>query len=227
MLVAAIVTLFSLTSAIPAHAANSSLSNESEAVVILDNMEKRVAASEDAQYKYIATLIKTSNTVTLEKIDKATLETVSINTYPLNTKPHSKDTEITTMAASSYENTFSNYEFTIWYTNPIKWELRRPNGILNTYYFQTYETSRNRDALLAFQSKVYEINDIEWEYIASVGLEALTGVIGAILSGGLGAFIADVIFSAKGGIAPSPDTRQRFASARKHLPPARRPPVEA
>jgi hypothetical protein len=81
VLVAAIVTLFSLTSAIPAHAANSSLSNESEAVVILDNMEKRVAASEDAQYKYIATLIKTSNTVTLEKIDKATSETVSINTY--------------------------------------------------------------------------------------------------------------------------------------------------
>lgn len=169
-------------------------SQHGEAKITTDNAKQRIAEQIDSNYKYVAVFDKTKNVITLTKTDKETGQVLDTMITDLNAKTVSTNTndQISVLAASTYQNTFSNYEYTKWYGSPNKWELRRPadKGINNVKYFQTYETTKNATYLSAYYKNVNSINSLEGKCLTYMTTEVLIGVIGAIFSGGLAAFIA-------------------------------------
>lgn len=93
-------------------------------------------------------------------------------------------------AESINENTFINYEYTIYYSKPIKWNIRRPQANpINWYYYDTTETSVNRSDLYNLKNEVDKINDVEWKILAAIPTAILStiyaiGTVQAALTSG-------------------------------------------
>src|SRR5699024_11076541 len=92
-------------------------------------------------------------------------------------------------AATTKQNTFINYEYTITHSFPEKWQLRRPqDGSLAKYYYKNVtRTTKNKSDLINFQSRVESINALEWTFIGSslttVGLSWLTFILSVPTAG--------------------------------------------
>lgn len=176
------------------------ITNDGEAVITKNNKNERIAESIEGEYKYIAVYDKNTKTVTITKKDldsNDVLEVTEINLGESSaTLSQEASSNILAASSSTYQNTFSNYEYTKWYGTTNKWELRKPNGSFNLHYFQTYQTTQNSSYLSSFQNSVIKINNLERDYIGLVGMQALIGTLGAIFTGGLSVFLASAGFGA-------------------------------
>lgn len=156
---------------------------ETTAINVSNNI--RLGITKESTYIYIVENNEEQNTVTLLKKD---YQGNVIFNEVFNTKeePFEPQVEgISTRAASKKQNTFSDYEYTVWYTDPTEWELRIPGGS-----FRTYETNHNRNYINSFYNAVEKINSLELKYISTVGLQGLTMVLVAIATGGIAALIS-------------------------------------
>jgi len=91
----------------------------------------------------------------------------------------------------SYQNTFYNYEYEA--NNLVDpWELRRPNGAFNTYYFWCYENSTTVSSLDDFADAVEVLDDVEKDFILTVGSGAIE-VLYTFVQAAPGGQIAQII----------------------------------
>lgn len=175
------------------------VSNSNNATITLDTNNQRIAECIEGKYKYISVYDKKSKIAKISKISLDSGKMIDVNSYDLNKKTSLEDNKsienYSQRARSIKQNTFSNYEYTKWYGNPNKWELRKPKegfGLNKTCPFQTYETSKNKDYINKFYDAVEDINRLEKDYISAVGTEVLTATLGAIYTGGLSALLTSI-----------------------------------
>ena len=157
-------------------------------LVLKDTEAVRITQTSDDDFTYVATYDKINNTVQLVQTDNLTGEEnvgeiAQIQTLTTDNTPQ--------VRASLEEKTFTNYEYEKTYGTPNKWELRRPgDNAFNWIYFQTYETSSNKEYLKAFKDAVDDINVQEGAIVTSLGMAGLSYLAagaagaGAIFTGG-------------------------------------------
>lgn len=157
-------------------------------VVLKDTEAVRITQTSDDSFTYLATYDKVNNTIQLVQTDNTTGkenvgEIAQIQTLATDNSPQAR--------ASLEEKTFTNYEYEKTYGTPNKWELRRPgDNAFNWIYFQTYETSSNKEYLTAFKDAVDDINVQEGAIVTSLGMAGLSYLAagaagaGAIFTGG-------------------------------------------
>lgn len=87
-----------------------------------------------------------------------------------------------TRASKIHQDTFLNFEYDIWQTNPREWNLERPNGIWDQYYFKVYENSSNSSELDNWKDDVDALNAQEFVVIGAIGVSAYEIVKAAIFS---------------------------------------------
>lgn len=101
-------------------------------------------------------------------------------------------TESASYPDGTYQNTFYNYEYEA--NNFVApWELRRPDGPFNTYYFWCYENATTVSSLEDFADAVEVLNDAEIDFILEVGasaIEVLYAFVTAAPAGQLGQIFA-------------------------------------
>ncbi|GAM16654.1 geobacillin-26 family protein [Mesobacillus selenatarsenatis] len=169
--------------------------------VIQDNKNVRIVESTENGKTTIAVLNKKKNTLTFQvKGDKSTKQEIDLNELAeLEASLDSSDDLFSIAASTLKEDTFSNYEYTITFTSPESWQLRRPNpdNVFKYYYKNVKKTSTNKDNLAAFKKAVDNLNYYEWMYLGSSGGVAIMTVVTLIvaaMSGGAG--IAALLFTA-------------------------------
>ena len=171
-------------------------SSDYNLTVIKDNAKVRIVETSDEQYIYRVTVDKSVNTAQMEITDKFTDKTKKSKTAKLGqfkNKPlmSSNNLNMELRSTSLKQNTFTNYEYTKTYGNPNQWQLRRPkSNITSYYYFDTAETSSNKEYLEDFQDAVQRVNDLEVPMVTSIGVAGLMDILSvatvaaAIVSGG-------------------------------------------
>lgn len=143
--------------------------------ILEDSNSQKIVQTSDDDYTYIVTQDKINNTIQFTSIKKDT--NTSIIGKKISTNNLSK--------SSIYENTFTNYEYTKTFGNPNTWELRRPDGSLTgTYYFKTYEVTKNKSYISTFKSAVDNINTLEGSMVAKGGISFLTSMAAGAISAG-------------------------------------------
>lgn len=167
-----------------------------ETTVLVDNKNKRVVQTIENGVVSIGVFDKKKNILTTEiKGDKSSKVVIDLNEIEaLAASLGLDDTEegsFGTLASTLTENTFSNMEYTITYSSPQKWQLRRPQpGTLNsTYYKNVTRTSTNSKNLDNFKKEVDLLNDYEFKFIGAAvttGVAWLATLVIASLSGGAG-----------------------------------------
>lgn len=134
----------------------------------------------------LTTEIKGDKSTKIE-IDLAELEEKAAS-LSLNSRDMSQGS-IGTLATTLEENTFSNMEYTITYSSPQKWQLRRPQpGTLNsTYYKNVTKTTSNSTTLNNFKNQVDLLNDYELKFMGAAvgsGILWLASLVIASINGG-------------------------------------------
>lgn len=165
--------------------------------VVRETKTFKTTKSETEDKKYVFTHNKKTNEVSFSVYSKAdgsliSNQIVDIDDYEKSSKHNntSKKSDFTTLSSSSYnQNTFSNYEYTIYFGSINTYELRRPDGSLNgTYYFTTRsQPNYNSSYIEGFMANVESINGLEGKLITSMGLAAVLAGISIALSGGAAA----------------------------------------
>lgn len=154
--------------------------------VIEDNENERIAETTMDGVSTTATFDKELNVLTIEEEGKepivlslGELSDQYLEEEALSTKskvvsegglvPSKDNPEVSIYAATTKQNTFINYEYTITHSSPEKWQLRRPKGesLTNYYYKNVTRTSQNSKTLSYFRSQVESINSLEWRFIGS------------------------------------------------------------
>jgi hypothetical protein len=166
-----------------------------ETKIIEDNKNVRIVESTENGVTSRAVYNKKSRILTNEIVgDKSTKVVLDLDKLEREAASKTADPEnssIGILASTLEENTFSNMEYTITYSSPQKWQLRRPQpGTLNsTYYKNVTRTSSNSTTLDNFKSQVDQLNDAELKFIGSAagaGITWLASLVIASLSGGAG-----------------------------------------
>lgn len=188
-----------------------SSASETEGTAILkDNATERVAETVEGGVTTTATFDKKANILTIEEegkepiviklgeLSQQYLEEKVILAAPNGLTPEigltpenglSPSPEIGLLAATTKQNTFINYEYTITHSSPEKWQLRRPkdDSILNYYYKNVTRTSGNKTTLSNFQDRVEKINALEWKFIGgsltTAGLSWLSFILSVPTAG--------------------------------------------
>ncbi|ONI46851.1 hypothetical protein AN642_02570 [Epulopiscium sp. SCG-B10WGA-EpuloA2] len=90
-----------------------------------------------------------------------------------------------------HEDTFLNFEYDIWETDPQEWQLERPDTIFSQNRFRVYENDSNSSELRSWKRDVDNLNTAEKEFIknaTSLTLNVVNASIesyAAISSGGI------------------------------------------
>lgn len=177
-------TIMVLSTSVTAFAANSSTISPYNMTILEDTSSKRVVQTSDENYTYITTYDKLNDTMQFTKVDIDTNVSIVGNVVS-GEDAISTTTYASTRATTLKENTFTNYEYTKTYGDPNEWELRRPDGSLTgTYYFKTYEVTKNKSYINTFKSAVDTINTKEGEIVAAYGLVILGDIAAAAISAG-------------------------------------------
>ena len=157
----------------------------SNSVSILTNNENEVIVKEvTVDGITISKNDKTTNILTIEKYDISGENLLSTDTLNLNEiQPIN---EIQPFVDHSYQNTFMNREYDIYFhSNKTNWDIRSTD---RTKYVT--ESPTNKDNLKEFRAAVERLNNGEFAVISAVGLGTATVVFTAFLTGGLGTAIA-------------------------------------
>ena len=146
--------------------------------VLVDDENQRVVETLYDGERAVATYDKITNIVT---INQGTLtKSVDMN----EVKNLSLDDNNTPEARVVVEEkTFSNYEYK-YDTSSTKWILRRPNpdNYLQINSKSVTKTSSNSANLNNFKNTVDKINDLEFQFIGSLGLSVLSAVLTIVSS---------------------------------------------
>lgn len=166
-------------------------------VMLLSMSLTAFAAENEPQYiengiEYITVHDEVNNTVQAIQRNVVTGECVY---GPLISVPFASEIEHTPMPAvfgsDIHQDTFLNFEYDIWETNPREWNLERPTSIFDQAYFRCYQNDSNRSELNDFKEDVDALNAQEWVVIGGIGLTAYNVVKAyieshaAIASGGI------------------------------------------
>ncbi|NLP52076.1 geobacillin-26 family protein [Bacillus sp. RO1] len=166
-----------------------------ETKIIKDNKNFRVVETIENGVVSIGTFDKKRNIITTEiKGDKSSKVEIDLNELEALASELNDTTAeggFVTLASTLQENTFSNMEYTITYSSPQKWQLRRPQpgSLYKTYYKNVTRTSSNSKNLDNFKKEVDLLNDYEIKFIGAAvgsGIAWLAALVIASLSGGAG-----------------------------------------
>ncbi len=156
--------------------------------VLVDDENQRVVETLYDGERAVATYDKITNIVT---INQGTLtKSVDMN----EVKDLSLDYNNTPEARVVFEEkTFSNYEYK-YDTSSTKWILRRPNpdNYLQINSKSVTKTSSNSANLNNFKNTVDKINDLELQFIGSLGLSVLSAVLTIVSSAAAGAALSSL-----------------------------------
>lgn len=168
--------------------------NGESVIILVDNKDQKVAENTDGEFTYRSTYFKKTQMVTVSKTDNSTGEIAENYTFSLKPDPSLVEGDgIMAAAASTYQNTFCNYEYTKTYGTPNTWQIRRPKGGLNSWeYWNCTEKSSNASYLKDYLNTVNRIDALEWKWIGEFGTQSLLGLLGAIFSGGMTVFLASI-----------------------------------
>lgn len=171
-------------------------SEKSEEVqVIKDNNEGRVAQAVKNGVVTKATFDKEENILRIEEEGK---ETVVLDLGKISEKylangsisdGTSKPSGEFGVMATTRQNTFINYEYTITHGSPERWQLRRPQGdsLFHWYYKNVTRNGSNATNLRHFQTAVENIDYYEWRAIGTslttVGLSWLAFILSVPTAG--------------------------------------------
>lgn len=156
--------------------------------VIKDNDEVRIAQTVQNGVVTKATLDKKTNILTIEEEGK---EKIVLNVDALSNQYIDKNrisdtpsSEIGLMATNVKQDTFSNYEYTIYTGSPEKWQVRRPdNGSIVYYkYKDVTRTTLNATTLDLFQNTVEKIDALEWTFLGGAATTVSLSWVSFVLS---------------------------------------------
>ncbi|MCC9622037.1 geobacillin-26 family protein [Thalassospira sp. MA62] len=145
--------------------------------IIEETDAKRVVRSLENEVETVATFDKLDNTVTVVVNGK---EPVTIQ---LEAASSNQPVELA-RAATTGENTFSNYEYTITHSSPEKWNITMPKGdsvIQKNAKTVTYKSS-TKSNLNQFKQSVDKINNLELLILGGASITVLLSGIALVLS---------------------------------------------
>ncbi|MFJ7731218.1 geobacillin-26 family protein [Lysinibacillus sp. NPDC097231] len=162
--------------------------------VIEDNENFRIVESIENGKPMVATFDKNSNILTTQiKGDDSSKLVIDLNELAALEESMKEPTsgDISAFASSMKQDTFTNYEYTIEFTSPESWQLRRPNpdNPINWLYKDVKKTTSNATNLGNFKNAVNDLNDYEWKYIGAAsgaGILAIAALIVGAINGGAG-----------------------------------------
>ncbi|WP_430789704.1 geobacillin-26 family protein [Virgibacillus flavescens] len=147
--------------------------------IVKDNDIERIAVSLEDGEEIEATLDKDSNILTIEEdgeervFDLDALAEEYVESGSISPDVSSSQTDFGIMAATTKQNTFINYEYTITHGSPERWQLRRPDGksLIKYKYQNVTRTTSNKSQLTRYQGYVENINYYE---IRAIGTSLTT-----------------------------------------------------
>ncbi|WP_047794946.1 geobacillin-26 family protein [Exiguobacterium sp. JLM-2] len=145
--------------------------------IIEETDAKRVVRSLENEVETVATFDKLDNTVTVVVNGK---EPVTIQLEAAS----SNQPVALARAATTGENTFSNYEYTITHSSPEKWNITMPKGdsvIQKNAKTVTYKSS-TKSNLNQFKQSVDKINNLELLILGGASITVLLSGIALVLS---------------------------------------------
>ncbi|WP_078147484.1 geobacillin-26 family protein [Exiguobacterium sp. HVEsp1] len=145
--------------------------------IIEETDTKRVVRSLENEVETVATFDKLDNTVTVVVNGK---EPVTIQLEAAS----SNQPVALARAATTGENTFSNYEYTITHSSPEKWNITMPKGdsvIQKNAKTVTYKSS-TKSNLNQFKQSVDKINNLELLILGGASITVLLSGIALVLS---------------------------------------------
>lgn len=145
--------------------------------IIEETDAKRVVRSLENEVETVATFDKLDNTVTVIVNGK---EPVTIQLEAAS----SNQPVALARAATTGENTFSNYEYTITHSSPEKWNITMPKGdsvIQKNAKTVTYKSSAKSN-LNQFKQSVDKINNLELLILGGASITVLLSGIALVLS---------------------------------------------
>ena len=145
--------------------------------IIEETDAKRVVRSLENEVETVATFDKLDNTVTVVVNGK---EPVTIQLEATS----SEQPVALARAATTGENTFSNYEYTITHSSPEKWNITMPKGdsvIQKNAKTVTYKSS-TKSNLNQFKQSVDKINNLELLILGGASITVLLSGIALVLS---------------------------------------------
>lgn len=145
--------------------------------IIEETDTKRVVRSLENEVETVATFDKLDNTVTVVVNGK---EPVTIQLEATS----SEQPVALARAATTGENTFSNYEYTITHSSPEKWNITMPKGdsvIQKNAKTVTYKSSAKSN-LNQFKQSADKINNLELLILGGASITVLLSGIALVLS---------------------------------------------
>lgn len=146
--------------------------------VLVDDENQRIVETLYDGERAVATYNKITNIVTINQ--GALTKSVDMNEVK-DLSLDDNNTPETRVVVE--EKTFSNYEYK-YDTSSTKWILRRPNpdNYLQINSKSVTKTSSNSANLNNFKNTVDNINDLEFQFIGSLGLSVLSSVLTVVSS---------------------------------------------
>lgn len=149
-----------------------------EVNIIKDDEYERIVETVENGVTSIGIFNKTTNTLTTQiKGNEDSKTVIDLNELEAEAEEQAKEAslekDVVRAAANTLtENTYSNMEYTITYSSPEKWQLRRPvpNSLTNTYYKNVTKTSSNSTTLSNYKKQVDALNDYEFKFIGAAGV---------------------------------------------------------
>lgn len=175
-----------------------------EIKIIKDDENERVVETIENGVTSIGVFNKKNNELTTEvKGNKSSQVKIDLDEVDSSDFSDDQQGDISTFAATRVENTYSNYEYTITYTSPQKWQLRRPkpNTLNSTYYKNVTLSKKNSGNLNNFKKQVDLLNDYELKFIGAASgatILWLASLVVASLNGGAGVAVALVAVGVTG-----------------------------
>lgn len=145
--------------------------------IIEETDEKRVVRSLENEVETVATFDKLDNTVTV----------VVTGEEPVTIQLESTSSEqpvALARAATTGENTFSNYEYTITHSSPEKWNITMPKGdsVIQKNAKTVIYKSSTKSNLNQFKQSVDKINNLELLILGGASITVLLSGIALVLS---------------------------------------------
>lgn len=133
--------------------------------------------------EYITIYNEENNTVQAVQKNHTTGECIYGPVISVNSNAENPEHDTNAARANKiHQDTFLNFEYDIWESNPREWNLERPNGVFDQYYFKCYENSSNSSELSDWKDDVDALNAQEFVVIGAVGVSAYEIIKAAIIS---------------------------------------------
>lgn len=180
--------------------------DENRVSVLRDNEQVRVAQASYGDTTYVATYDKESEVLTLERVSASSnIVESKISVDANECVAHNNDVSI--FAATDSRTTSSLFSYTVTYSTPRGWSLKRPsyNGTsTGTYSFACDQRDSNKADLYAYQDAVNSLYSAEQTLMAVVGekafLTGMTAAFAAVVGGpvGFGAAVSASVAAVSG-----------------------------